>query len=701
MNKQYEPLFTPWKIGNLEIKNRVVMVPMEGTNMIKWEASAEFAEGIEEFYADRQDENIGLFITGALPQVTLVGERWLYKHPEVFEPVKPVVERIHKSGAKIFFQLTAGPGRSTPLPSLMFPFVDTTLAKILPQKVMPTETWFVSADDNLPNVWAPKKMMHQFTEDRIKHMVYAFGQSAKLCKEAGVDGVEIHAVHEGYLLDQFAMPYTNHRTDAYGGSLENRLRFACDIVKEIKKTCGEDYPVSVRYSVTSKTKGFNKGAVPGEDFVEVGRTLEESEKAIKILEEAGYDMFNCDNGTYDAWYWAHPPVYAPLNMNLADVEHIKQFTTKPIVCAGKMQPEVAAESIKAGRIDAMGIGRQLLCDPEYITKLKEDRLEDVRPCIACHAACLPLGSTNGNGVDFDLLHIEMGRCALNPWTNNETKYSKAPAKKPKKLAVIGGGIGGMEVAIQAARRGHTVDLYEKTDKLGGVFNAAAAPSFKEKDRELLKFYERELKKSGATVHMNTEITDVESLNADLVVAAIGAKARTLKVPGVERAITAVDYLNGVEEAGENVVIIGGGLTGCEIAYDLALQGKKSAVVEMVDWLVSGKGICAANSNMLRELLEFHKVPAYLNSGVKEIREDSVVVSTPNGEKTIPADTVIMSVGYIPDKRFAPAEKGRVAKLAGKFLPNNDKVRLIGDCDSVGNLKTVIKQAYELVQEISY
>ena len=700
MNKQYEPLFTPWKIRNLEIKNRVVMVPMEGTNMIKWEAEAGFSKGIEAFYNDRQDQNIGLFIPGALPQVTLVGDRWLYKHPEVFEPVKPVVEEIHKSGAKVFFQLTAGPGRSTPLPSLLFPFINTPLEPIM-QKAMPTKSWFVSPDEGEPNVWAPKKKMHQFTVEQIAHMVYALGQTAKLCQNAGVDGVEIHAVHEGYLLDQFAMPYTNHRTDEYGGSLENRLRFACEIVKEIKKVCGEDYPVSVRYSVTSKTKGFNKGAVPGESFTEAGRTLEESEKAIKILEEAGYDMFNCDNGTYDAWYWAHPPVYAPLNMNLSDVEYIKQFTSKPVVCAGKMQPDAAADSIKAGKLDAMGIGRQLLCDPEYVTKLKEDRLEDIRPCIACHAACLPLGSTNGNGVDFDLLNIEMGRCALNPWTNRETEYRLDRAKKPKKLAVVGGGIGGMEVAIQASKRGHTVDLYEKTDRLGGVFNAAAAPSFKEKDRELLKFYEHELRKSGATVHMNTEIDNVDRLDADIVVVAIGAKARTLNVPGAERAITAVDYLNGVEDAGENVVVIGGGLTGAEIAYDLALQGKKPAVMEMLDWLVSGKGICAANSNMLRELLEFHKVPAYLNSTVKEIREDSVVISTPNGEKTIPADTVIMSVGYTPDKRFAPAEKGKAAKLASKLLPNKDRVRLIGDCDTVGNLKTVIKQAYDLVQEISY
>lgn len=690
MDKQLKPLFTPWKVGNVEIKNRVVMLPMEGTNMIKWEAETGFSKGIREFYADRKDQDIGLFIPGLIPMVSIVGERWVYKHPEVFAPAKDVVDDIHKSGAKVFFQLSAGAGRSMILPPLLKPFIKYKPVSDLTDKIVTSKWWWSAPDKGLPNVWATDVKMYEFTDKMIEKFVYAFGQTALRCKEIGVDGVEIHAVHEGYLLDQFAMPYTNHRTDKYGGSLENRLRFTCEIVREIKKVCGEDYPVSLRYSVRSMTRGFNQGAVPGEDFVEVGRTMEESEKAVKILEEAGVDLFNCDNGTYDAWFWAHPPVYAPLNLNLKYVEHIKKFTTKPVVCAGRMQPEVAAESIAAGRIDAMGLGRQLLCDPEYMTKVKEGRYEDVRPCIACHGACLPFNGMNGKGTDINVLSYEMGCCVLNPWTQHETKYSKDPAKKPKKIAVVGGGIGGMEVAIQASLRGHTVDLYEKTDRLGGVFNAAAAPSFKEKDRDLLNYYAHQLGKCGATVHMNTEITDVDALDADLVVVAIGATARTLPVPGAELAVTATDYLDGKVEAGDNVVIIGGGLTGCEIAYDLALKGKHPAVVEMTDHLVGALGICMANSTMLRELLRFHNVPGYTGSTVKAITENSVVIKTPKGKKKLPADTVIMSVGYTPDKRFEGSVTGK-----------KSRVRLIGDCDSVGSLKTVIKQAYELVQEISY
>ena len=692
MDPKFEPLFTPWKVGNVEIKNRIVMLPMEGTNMIQWEAKTGYVKGIDRFYADRRDKEIGLFIPGLIPLISIIGQKWVYRHPEVFEKVRPVIDGIHENGAKVFFQISAGSGRSMLLPPILRPFVKKGFLKKVSSPFLMTKWWWSAPDPDEPNVWDPSVAMDHFTEAMIKRFVYAFGQTALRCREAGVDGVEIHAVHEGYLLDQFAMRYTNHRTDAYGGSLENRLRFACDIVREIKRVCGADFPVSLRYSVRSMTRGFNRGAVPGEEFTEVGRTMEESEKAVRLLEEAGYDLFNCDNGTYDAWFWAHPPVYAPLNMNLSYVEHIKKFTTKPVVCAGRLQPDAAAESVAAGRIDAMGVGRQLLCDPEYALKIKEGRLEDIRPCIACHGACLPFNGLNGKGTDIDPMHVEMGRCVLNPRTNNETKYSDAPARYPKRIAVVGGGIGGMETAIQAAKRGHRVDLYERTDRLGGVFNEAAAMSFKEKDRELLAWYRRELEKSGAAVHMGADIEDISALGADIVVIATGAKARTLRIPGAEKAVTAVDFLAGKAEVGDRTVIIGGGLTGCEIAYELALQGRHPSVVEMTDCLIGARGICMANSSMLKELLRFHGVPAYLNASCTAITDDGVVIKTPEGEKTVPADSVILSVGYSPDARFAALKDDK--KLRGR-------VYFVGDCLKVGSLKTVVKQAYELVQDISY
>ena len=383
-----------------------------------------------------------------------------------------------------------------------------------------------------------------------------------------------------------------------------------DIVKAIKASCGDDYPVSLRYSVTSKVKAFGVGAVPGEEYTELGRNMEESEKAAKYLQDAGYDMLNADNGTYDSWYWAHPPLYMPHNCNLEDVAHIKKFVDIPVVCAGRMEPDVGAKAVEDGLIDAVGFARQFLADSQWITKLIENRMEDIRPCICCHNACFNMshykGVANAQSI-YDASHI--ARCALNPPVMQSDKYKLTPAKKKKQIAVIGGGIGGMEAALVCAKRGHSVTLYEKSDRFGGVFIAAAAPSFKEKDRMLITWYEREIAKYPAiTVKMNTEITDIQSLKADEVIVATGAKARNLPVKGSELAIQAVDYLLGKQSVGENVVIVGGGLTGCEIAYELYLQGKKPVIVEMKQDLIVADGVCLANSSYLRDFFAANKVP---------------------------------------------------------------------------------------------
>ena len=522
------------------------------------------------------------------------------------------------------------------------------------------------------------------TVEQIHEIIEAFAKTAKLCRDAGVDGVEVHAVHEGYLLDQFAIEFFNKRTDDYGGSFENRYRFAKEVVEAIKAECGKDFPVSLRYSVESKMKGFCKGAMPGEDYVEVGRAMEESERAAKYLEDAGYDMLNADNGTYDSWYWAHPPMYMPENCNLDDVAHIKKFVSIPVVCAGRMDAEVGAKAVAEGRIDGVGVARQFLVDPEWITKLIENRVEDIKPCICCHAGCFNFSSSKGHANTQDLTDtMGLARCALNPETMQSKKYNIKPAKKAKNVAVIGGGIGGMEAAIVLAKRGHTVTLYEKSNRLGGVFIAAAAPSFKEKDRALIAWYEREITRyPSITVKMNTEVTDVSSLGADEVIVATGAVAKQPPIPGVERTVEAVDYLLGNKPVGEKVVIIGGGLTGCEIAYDLYLQGKKPTIVEMQDDLITGKGICLANTSYLRDFFETYKVPVHLETGVTAITEEGVTVKHKDGTtETVAADSVILSVGYNP----APViSRG---------------VHLVGDAKSVGNLRTVIWGAWNVAMRI--
>ena len=683
---KFESLFTPWNIGNVEIKNRIVMCPMGGTSLFGWFelGGCHFDREAAKLFLERAKNNVGLIIPGIAPLRDTFFGKWLWQNPKMFEELKVFMDEIHKTGAKLFVQLTAGMGRSWAITELVAPLHKNKFTRALLKPILDTSHELASPSPQ-PSRWAHDIECPEMTVEQIHEIIEAFAKTAKLCRDAGVDGVEVHAVHEGYLLDQFAIEFFNKRTDEYGGSFENRYRFAVEVVKAIKEACGEDYPVSLRYSVESKMKGFCEGAMPGEDYVEVGRNMEESERAAKYLEEAGYDMLNADNGTYDSWYWAHPPMYMPENCNLDDVAHIKSIVNIPVVCAGRMDPEVGSKAIADGRIDAMGVARQFLVDPEWITKLIEDRLEDIKPCICCHAGCFNFSSSKGHANTQDLTDtMGLARCALNPLTMQSKKYRVEPAKKQKKIAVIGGGIGGMEAAILCAKRGHTVTLYEKSDSLGGVFVAAAAPSFKEKDRALIAWYIRELGKHPITVHMNTEITDIASLDADEIIVATGAKARSIPVPGSENAIEAVDFLLGRREVGERVVVVGGGLTGCEIAYELYLNGKTPIIVEMQDDLVTTKGICLANTSYLRDFFKTNAVEVHLETGVKSINENGVILQKKDGEEiSVAADSVILSVGYTPAPVF---KKGR-------------HIHVIGDAKSVGNLRTVIWGAWDVAMKL--
>jgi len=686
MDAKYDALFTPWKIGNVEIKNRIVMCPMGGTSLFGWFelTGCGFDKEAAKLFLERAQNNVGLIIPGIAPLRDTFWGKWLWQNPKMFEELKVFMDEIHKTGAKLFVQLTAGMGRSWAITELVGPLHKNKFTRAILKPILDTSHELASPSAQ-PARWAPDIICPEMTVEQIHEIIEAFAKTAKLCKDAGVDGVEVHAVHEGYLLDQFAIEFFNKRTDEYGGSFENRYRFAAEVVKAIKESCGSDFPVSLRYSVESKLKGFQKGIVPGETAEEKGRGMEESERAARYLQDAGYDMLNADNGTYDSWYWAHPPMYMPQNCNLEDVAHIKKFVDIPVVCAGRMEPEDAAKAIAEGRIDGMGVARQFLADPAWITKLIEDRLEDIRPCICCHAGCFNFSSSKGHYNTQDLKDtMGLARCALNAETMQSKKHYIKPAKKRKKIAVIGGGIGGMEAALVCAKRGHQVSLYEKTGELGGVFIAAAAPSFKEKDKALIAWYKRELTKYPIDVNLNAEITDIAALGADEVIVATGAVANRIPVPGFEKGIQAVDFLLGKAEVGENVTVIGGGLTGCEIAYELYLQGKHPTIVEMQDDLITTPGVCLANTSYLRDFFEANRVPVHLETAVKAIKDGAVTVAGKDGNTfEIPTDSVILSVGY----KSAP------------LAPKGKHVHVIGDADKVGNLRSVIWGAWDVCMKL--
>ena len=690
MNSKYNALFTPWKIGNVEIPNRIVQCSMGGTSLFGWMEPNHFDKEAAYFLLNRAQDGVGLILPGMQCIKDPIGGRWLYQNNKMFKDLKEYMVEFHKTGSKLFIQLAAGMGRSMAITKPMVALLKHPILGKLASPVADLDYITASASAT-PNRWYDEIKSRPMTIKEIHDQVEAFAKTSKKLMDAGVDGVEIHAVHEGYLLDQFTISNMNYRTDEYGGSFENRFRFPVEIVQAIKAACGDDFPVSLRYSVVSKTKDWGKGAMPYEkDFKEFGRDMEESEKAIKYLADAGYDMFNCDNGTYDAWYWAHPPQYMPDNCNLEYVEHIKKFTDKPVVCAGRMDPVKAAEEIEAGKLDAVAIARQNLVDHDWIHKIKEGHEDEIKPCIRCHNGCFNMAKFAGtpNVQHFnDSMHL--ARCALNPTTMQHTRYKIVPTKNPKKVAIIGGGIGGMECALVLKQRGHIPTIFEKTDELGGLFLTASAMTFKENDKELIRWYKNEIEKQGIDVRFNTEINDLGVLRGyDDIIVASGSVPRMMpSIKGFDKALTFTQVLKDKVDVGDKVLFIGGGQSSCEAAYDMLLNfGKHPIIVEYAGDLVAAQATCLANTSFLRDAMEYHKVPVYLHSTVTEITDKGCTVkNVETGETTfVECDSVVNGIGFVP------------TPVGGK---DNKKAYRVGDCVAIGNLRTVIWRAWDVCMKI--
>ena len=697
MDSKYNALFTPWKIGKVEIPNRIVQCSMGGTSLFGWMEPCHLDKEAAYFLLNRAKDGVGLILPGMQCIKDAIGGRWLYQNDKMFKDLKVYMEEFHKTGAKLFVQLAAGMGRSMAITKPMVMLLEHPLLGKLVSPVADLNYITASASAT-PNRWYDEVKSRPMTIKEIQDQVEAFAKTSKKLMDAGVDGVEIHAVHEGYLLDQFTISNMNYRTDQYGGSFENRFRFPVEIVQAIKAACGPDFPVSLRYSVVSKTKDWGKGAMPyEEDFKEFGRDMEESEKAVKYLEDAGYDMFNCDNGTYDAWYWAHPPQYMPDNCNLSYVEHIKNYTSKPVVCAGRMDPVKAAEEIAAGKLDAVAIARQNLVDHEWIHKILEGREDEIKPCIRCHNGCFNMAKFAGTpNIQHlgDSLHL--ARCALNPTTMQHNKYKIVPTKSPKKVAIIGGGIGGMECALVLKQRGHIPVLFEKSGELGGLFLTASAMTFKENDKELIRWYRREIEKSGIEVHLNTEVNDLVTLRGyDDIIVATGSVPRTMPgIKGFEKALTFTQILKEKHELGDKVLFIGGGQSSCEAAYDLLLNyGKHPIIVEYANDLVAAQATCLANTSYLRDAMEYHKVPVYLHSTVTEITDKGCTVKNVQTGETffVECDNVVNGIGFVP----TPVG----GRTASRKVKGKETIFRVGDCVAIGNLRTVIWRAWDVCMKI--
>ena len=434
MNK-YQHLFSPIKIGTVEVPNRIALLPMGVFSSRMMNNDGSYTKDGADYYIERAKGGTGLIITGLVPVPKGAGLPSIVNDVKSYtENMKYLADGVHKYGSKVFVMLTAMSGRAS---------------------IHPTDP----APSSMPNVWDPSKNNPEMSIEDIHQYIEWFAQGAKAAKDAGIDGVEIHAVHEGYLLDQFTIAAWNKRNDEYGGSLENRLRFPCEIVKAINKACGE---ASIPEAMLNKAFEVWYPTLE-EEYQEFGRDYEESEKVAKMLEEAGYDMLDCDNGSYDAWYWPHPPVYMPKACNLEDVEKVKQWVNIPVICGGRFDnPELAEKEIAAGKIDMMGMGRPLLADPDLANKFKEGREDDIRPCISCHFGCL----ARIFQVDMKTMSSKDISCALNPRCGMENHYNITKADVIKKVAVVGGGNVAMDAARCAKRMGaeHVYIVYRRSEK---------------------------------------------------------------------------------------------------------------------------------------------------------------------------------------------------------------------------------------------
>ena len=660
MSYPYSPLFQPLKLGkNLTIKNRFCVGPLTLPSLHG--PFGEFSPDGLAYFEARAKGGFGLLFTGAFHPDTLVDpvhpldSKQPMKSPKAFmRSAIELLERLDAYGAKMIPQVSMGYGRNA-------------VGCYGPSQI--------------PYYHDPSLATPALTRDQIKQKIDQMIATAAFLQKCGFPGVEVHAMHWGYLLDQFALTFMNHRTDEYGGPLENRLRCAREILEGIKAACGPDFVVSMRLALKTYIKDYNTPSLHGED--EAGRTLEEGLTICKKLEEYGYDCLSVDFGQYDSFYYAAPPCYMEKGRIIDLAAQAKAAVKIPILCGGRMNdPDLAAEAVRSGKIDGVVLGRPSLADPAYPQKVAMGQPKDIRPCIGCNQGCIGA--------------LKLGRragCAVNAEAAREASFGLTPALQKKNVLVVGGGVSGMEAARVAALRGHAVTLCEGSSQLGGSLIPAGAHDFKADLRDLNAWYQRQLTKLGVTVELNTRLDAAAILarKPDAVVLAQGAVPVIPRVPGVDspKVVDCVAALTRDPDAGNKVVVIGGGLVGCETAVGYAQAGKTVTVIEALpDILSAGIPVPESNEQMLRDLLAEGKVSIKTASRLSAVTETGVTLSTPNGEETLEADTVVLAVGFTPRP-----------SLADDLLGSGLEVYQVGDGVKVGSVMTAVAAGYTVGRRI--
>ena len=678
--KEFENLFQPVTIGKLTIKNRIAMAPIVlfGMPLYNHQLQSMTRDGVE-YYARRARGGVGQIITSGFKVPHDVEQPgWPELRPEGLTALSEMVDMCHTYDCKVFIQLTPGTGRNL-MPS---------------QLAMGLKPISSSA---LPSVWDPGIICRALTNEEVKKIINSYKPAAEMVAVTGIDGIEVHS-HEGYLLDQFITPFYNRRTDEYGGSFENRMRLPIDILHVIKGTLGDDFPVTFRLGIKHFLKDLRVGAMRAKGYEEKGRDIDDTHRIIKRLEEEGYDGFHLDAGCYDAWFWAHPPIYMGHGPHLDYIKGVKDVVKVPIITASRLGlPEVAEKVIKEGLADIVAVGRALLSDPDFPKKLEKGDPDDIRPCIGCHDGCFGHVINLARGLS----------CSVNPACGRELYYGLLPAVRPKSIIVIGGGPAGMETARVAMLRGHRVTLYEKDGSLGGHLREGSIPDFKYDVKRLLDWYRVQMERLKIDIKLNMEVTGPtisELKAADIVVLATGSGFIIPDIKGVDgkNVVTVGDTLLGKAEIGDEVIVIGGGLEGCETALWLADNGKNVTLLEKLNDLMLAHPVFYTNRNYLMGLMGEANVITLTNINVEKITDGGVIITQTavadrsenqdiyckGKERTLRCDTVVLAVGQKPENGLYRTLHGKVRELYK-----------IGDCRTAGKIHDAILAGFNLGRNI--
>ena len=645
----YEHLFSPIQIGTTTVKNRVFMPPIS-TNLAD---KGYVTDELVEHYAARAKGGVGLIIT----EVTTVEPTYIYLPGDMsicddsyIPGWKKLTDAVHKYGAKILPQLFHPAYMAFPIPGT-------------PQLIAPSNVGPYYAKE------APRAV----TIEELKVIIRQFGEAAFRVKQAGGDGVEIHAAHAHGLLGGFLSPLYNKRTDAYGGDIHGRLRLTLEVIEEVRKMCGKDFIIDVRIS--------------GDEYTDGGQNLNDAVYVAKQLEKAGVDFIHVSGGTTIMRGSSIPAPGTPMGFHSKVGEEIKKQVSIPVATVGRItEPWFAEELIANGKADICMIGRANLCDPEFVQKACEGREDEIRPCIGC-LRCL-------NGIMFG----KRVACTVNPSLELENEDNIPAAQEKKQVLVIGGGPAGMEAAFVAKKRGHEVVLCEKSDSLGGLVKLAAVPIAKQELTKVIQYMERKLTREGVEIRLNCEVTE-EMLKNEFagyeVIAGTGADPIVVNAfTAFKHCVTADDILAGKAFAGRKVVVIGGGSVGCETAdylaplvNDLFPRNREIILLEMADGIMlqeSGPGRSLLTQRMMKKGIQIH-----CKAKVEKVEAEKIYY-TENGEEhsISDADTLVLAMGYRPD-----------SKLEETLKKANVSYHLIGDAKKVGNIKDAITEGYQIAREI--